>query len=306
MGRFNCFMNGAILGAGALYFFDPQLGRRRRALLEDQLRHFSRRATDGLDAALCDLQNRAQGTVAELQHLVSKEEVSDEVLCERIRSLAGRYLSNASALNVDVSDGCVCLSGQALAHEAGPLVHAVRMARGVCRVDNQLEMHESAGKLSALQGARSRSGKLPELLQANWAPGTRLVAGAAGSFMMLNCLVSRSITSKLWGLLGFALTSRAMATPTTMGGLKHHRGFTPPQSSGSSPTGGHESRQGWSPTPTPWPQARPLAPASGDTASSAASSGRMSSGNEDRADVWPHSRETASQQSGTPGPFSDL
>jgi hypothetical protein len=66
MGRFNSFINGALVGAGALYFFDPQLGRRRRALLEDQLRRFSRQATDGLDAALRDLNNRAQGTVAEL------------------------------------------------------------------------------------------------------------------------------------------------------------------------------------------------------------------------------------------------
>ena len=71
MGRFNCFMNGALLGAGALYFFDPQLGRRRRALLEDQFRRFSRKSSEGLDAALRDLNNRAQGAVAELQHLVS-------------------------------------------------------------------------------------------------------------------------------------------------------------------------------------------------------------------------------------------
>ena len=115
MGRLNCLINGVLLGAGTMYFFDPQLGRRRRALLEDQLRRFSRQASEGLDAAIRDLNNRAQGTAVEMQHLFSREEIPDEVLRERIRSLAGRYLSNASALRVDVHRGHVRLSGPVLA-----------------------------------------------------------------------------------------------------------------------------------------------------------------------------------------------
>jgi len=65
MSRLDSLLTGAILGAGAMYFFDPLLGRRRRALVEDQCRRLSREATEGLDASWRDLANRARGTVAE-------------------------------------------------------------------------------------------------------------------------------------------------------------------------------------------------------------------------------------------------
>jgi hypothetical protein len=304
MGRFNCFINGALLGAGALYFFDPQLGRRRRALLEDQFRRIGRQASEGLDAALRDLSNRAHGTCAELQHLVSAEQVSDDVLCQRIRSLAGRYLSNASALKVDVSEGCVCLSGPVFAQEAGPLVHAVRAARGVRHVENDLELHESPGNIPSMQGIRRRSGELPELLQANWAPGTRLVAGAAGSLMMLNCMVSRSLGSKLLGVLGFALTSRAMANPlTTTSQLRMRTGMR--EHDDGQQRSPAKSPEGWQAgPPAPWPtSSSAVAPASGTGGT--ASGGRVSSGSEDRPDVWPPSRATPAQQTGMAGPLAD-
>jgi hypothetical protein len=58
-------LTGGLLGAGAMYFFDPQQGRRRQALLEDQCRRLSRETTEGLDAAWRDLGNRARGTIAQ-------------------------------------------------------------------------------------------------------------------------------------------------------------------------------------------------------------------------------------------------
>jgi hypothetical protein len=65
MATIRAFLTGAIVGGGAMYFFDPQIGKRRRALLEDQLRRTSRETVEGLDAAWCDLSNRVQGTLAE-------------------------------------------------------------------------------------------------------------------------------------------------------------------------------------------------------------------------------------------------
>jgi hypothetical protein len=308
MGRFNYFINGALLGAGALYFLDPQLGRRRRVLLEDQFRRFGCRASEGLDAALRDLNNRALGTAAELQHFVSPEHVTDEVLRERIRSLAGRYVSNASALQVDVSDGCVCLSGRVLADEAGPLIHAVRGARGVRHVDNQLEGHESPGNISSLQGAGRRTGELPELLQANWAPGTRLIAGAAGTLMMLNCMINRGVGSILWGTLGFALATRAMVNPSSPESRRFPRGRNREESApGGSSSGGSQAGRGQQQhagQATPWPPSgSALAPAR-ETGGGLAGE-RMSSCNEDRPDVWPQSRVSPAQQIGQSSPITD-
>jgi len=57
------FFTGAIVGAGAMYFFDPRMGSRRRIAIEDQLRRMSRQAAEGIDAGLRDLENRGQGLV---------------------------------------------------------------------------------------------------------------------------------------------------------------------------------------------------------------------------------------------------
>lgn len=65
MGSLNAFLTGGMLGAGAMYLFDPEQGRRRQALLGDQFRRLSHETAEGLDVAWRDLGNRARGTVAE-------------------------------------------------------------------------------------------------------------------------------------------------------------------------------------------------------------------------------------------------
>ena len=201
---------------------------------------------------------------------------------------------------MDVSEGCVCLSGPVFAEEAGPLVHAVRTARGVRHVENDLELHESPGNIPSMQGIRRRSGELPELLQANWAPGTRLVAGAAGSLMMLNCLVSRSLGSKLLGVLGFALTSRAMVNPIPNSPLRISRGTGKGDEGQQRPAAkSHEAGPS-----TPWPTSSSAFAPAGETGG-AASGGRTSSGHEDRPDGWPPSRAISPQQTGMAGPLTD-
>jgi uncharacterized membrane protein len=53
-----------------MYFFDPRMGNRRRAMAEDQLRRLSRQASCGCDAGLRDLGNRAQGALHDFGELV--------------------------------------------------------------------------------------------------------------------------------------------------------------------------------------------------------------------------------------------
>jgi uncharacterized membrane protein len=61
MGMLRALLTGAAFGAGAMYFFDPRTGRRRRAEIEGRLHHLSRRAAQGVDTGLRDLTNRAKG-----------------------------------------------------------------------------------------------------------------------------------------------------------------------------------------------------------------------------------------------------
>lgn len=61
-------MWSAALGATAMYFFDPQSGNRRRALLRDQLIHLrteTSKTMDSIDGRMEDLRNRTKGLIHE-------------------------------------------------------------------------------------------------------------------------------------------------------------------------------------------------------------------------------------------------
>jgi uncharacterized membrane protein len=209
--RTSGMLSGLLLGAGAMYFLDPQQGRRRRKLLTDQLNRIGHDVPHALDAAWRDLSNRAQGTVAELWHLVGPDDVSDDVLVQRVRSRVGRVLSHPAALEVDAADGVVKLGGPVLAHEVEPLVSAVRGVRGVRGVSEELDVHDFPGAFSPLQGG----GREPNrLAQEAWAPGTRLAAGAVGLSMLACGAGGRLQFAPLWSLGGLALMARAATNQT--------------------------------------------------------------------------------------------
>ena len=123
-------------GAAAMYYLDPETGRRRRALVRDRgiaARHdledyaiaTSRRASDKL-----------QGAAARTRSRVSREPVDDEQLHERIRSKLGRVVERPGDIEVQVRDGYVVLSGSADEEEIDQLVSAVTAIKGVEGVDN--------------------------------------------------------------------------------------------------------------------------------------------------------------------------
>jgi hypothetical protein len=203
------FLTGMGLGAGVWYFFDPGLGRRRRALFRDQLVHLSREFDDGIETAWRDLCNRLRGVASKSTSLYSSEPVSDEVLVARVRSKMGRYTSHPRALEVTAHDGCVTLSGPILAHEACGLLSAVRSVSGVREVDDRLSEHEQAEDLPALQGGRERPGERMNLLEVNWAPATRLLAGLAGAALLTSGLMRRFPVACIMGTGGLALCARA-------------------------------------------------------------------------------------------------
>jgi hypothetical protein len=65
------------LGALAMYLFDPQQGRRRRALLRDQVTHARRVVRERATGAARDLSNRAYGAAAEARSTVRTELEAD-------------------------------------------------------------------------------------------------------------------------------------------------------------------------------------------------------------------------------------
>ena len=179
---------GAALGGAAMYLLDPDRGRRRRALLRDQAVKATSNVKDVLDAGVRDLANRGSAATGRLRSLFKRRAATDDVLVERVRSKLGRYVGHPGAIDVAASNGHVTLSGSVLRHEHDELLQAVRDVAGVSDIADQLAVHDTAEGVSELQGGRQRRGELAELLQDNWAPGTRIVAGAAGTTMALYAL----------------------------------------------------------------------------------------------------------------------
>jgi len=200
---------GLGLGAGLMFMFDPDRGRRRRALARDQMAHAARMLARATGATSRDLTHRIYGTLAESGNLFRREEISDDVLTDRVRARIGRSVSHPHAISVTVNDGHVSLSGPVLAHEAPRLLSGVSSVRGVKGVENVLTLHTEAENISSLQGGRPRTGDRFALMQTNWSPTARLLAGLAGGALMANCLARRSLLGAPLGAVGAGLLMRS-------------------------------------------------------------------------------------------------
>jgi uncharacterized membrane protein len=206
----NRILFSAAAGALAMYFLDPQGGRRRRVRTRDKAEHVARRIRDAYDVTLRDTRHRAMGIKAMGRRILRRGPVDDETLGGRVRAVLGRYVSHPHAVEVTVSDGEVGLAGPILAHEVPGLMRAVKRVDGVRRVSNQLVVHKEPGNVSSLQGGVPRRGARFELLQENWSPAARLAVGSVG----LALLLRGGMFSRLGGaaLLARAITNRDFAT----------------------------------------------------------------------------------------------
>jgi hypothetical protein len=80
------------------------------------------------------------------------------VLCDRVRSIIGRYISHPGAIEVDACDGIVILGGPIPANELDDLLCAVQSVRGVAGVEDHLDIHQSGEFIPDLQGSGRRTG----------------------------------------------------------------------------------------------------------------------------------------------------
>lgn len=205
----NNLVGGMVIGAGLMYLLDPDRGRRRRAMVRDQMVSTWNDLDDVVDTAARDLKNRARGVVAETRSRFSDGEVDDQVLKARVKSEIGRVVSHPHAIEVNAESGCVTLKGPVLADEEKALISTVKGVRGVDGVINHLEVHTEAGNVPGLQGNAQRRGARSEVMQENWAPAIRLLMGLGGG---LTTLYGRRIGGPLGSmvsLVGLGVVARA-------------------------------------------------------------------------------------------------
>lgn len=178
--------NGMMLGMGALamYYLDPDRGRRRRITLSDSITHCGYESRKFAGRFRRDLQHRAEGTLAEAKSLFRQGETVDEILTERIRSILGRRLSRPDAVEVKSNQGHVEVTGRIMAREAERIRRAIESVRGVKEVSICLEMLE--GPEMPTQPSREASGEIVGLFGGKWSPTARVIVGGAGLALMLD------------------------------------------------------------------------------------------------------------------------
>ena len=220
--RFN-LLGSLGLGAILMYVFDPQVGRRRRAVARDKMNRFAHKTLDAIDVTSRDLKNRVIGLAAETKTLIAPEEVSDHALAERIRARLGALVGHPGSIEVKVENGKVILSGPILASEVDRLIGTVSSMRQVTDVENRLEVHDSAQSVPGLQGQPGprRSGEAPDLMQVSWSPTTRFIAGTFGGTLALYGARQLNVFGTAVATLGTAIVARALANME----LKHLIGF---------------------------------------------------------------------------------
>ncbi|QAU34752.1 SRPBCC family protein [Janthinobacterium sp. 17J80-10] len=196
------WLAGAALGAVAMYYSDPRQGRRRRALLRDQIYSIGLGAADVRDATAHDFGNRLQGVRARLlQTFGGQQPAEEEVLVSRVRAQLGHLVSHPHAIEVTADGGHVVLSGAILVDERDRLLAQARRIPGVADVEDRLTVYASAAGVPALQGrhrtATGLSGR--PALQA-------LAGGALGAYG----LTRRGGTGMVLASAGMALLGRAI------------------------------------------------------------------------------------------------
>ena len=205
MNKINALIGGLGIGAGLMYLFDPDKGKRRRALLEDKARHLAKVGRREFTKTSHDLENRARGLACEAKSLfVGGDEAADNIVEARVRSRLGRCSSNPHAVKTVVEDGAVTLSGPILEHEADALVSEVSKIDGVTSVDDRLERHALEEHFPALQGHKERNPYADR-----WTPTGRLLTAVGGGALAGYGMRRGDLLGKAMGVAGTGLLIRS-------------------------------------------------------------------------------------------------
>lgn len=125
-------------GATAMYFLDPVVGRRRRALVRDKGVAVRHDIGDYARTTSTRMSDRLHGMVAEAKTAMAEAPVGDQLLHDRIRTRLGRLVERPGEIAVDVHQGRVVLRGTAADDEIDGVLETVSAMRGVEGIDNHL------------------------------------------------------------------------------------------------------------------------------------------------------------------------
>ena len=201
------------LGAGLMYYFDPDKGRRRRALVRDQIDRLGHDLSDATGKGWRDLSNRSRGLAHEAGSMFEDDQAPDAVVVARVRAALGHVVSHPRAIAVDLPTG-PGRPERADPERRGRRPDRRRRAhpgrperRGPARAPRLAERRAGPpgrqGRPRPVRSPRRRPGD-------NWAPGTRLLAGATGGALVVSGLARGGLSGLLVSLAGGALLTRSL------------------------------------------------------------------------------------------------
>ena len=184
-------IGGIALGALAMYLADPSQGRRRRALLRDQVNSASHKTSRLVGQTIRDARNRYAGLQAQAHRLLTPQDakpIDDHVLAARVRSRLGRSMSHLHQIEVNAHQGVVTLVGDFNHDELPQLLELVQAIPGVEKVGHQVR---------AQHIQKNRIRRLFSLRNALW------MAGGVGTVLAWYALAGKTSSAfallKSWG-----------------------------------------------------------------------------------------------------------
>jgi uncharacterized membrane protein len=204
------------LGAGAMYFFDPQQGNRRRAQVQNRINGWISDLDYSMEQGRRDLRNRTRGMLSEMTARLSDQGAPDWILEERVRSNLGRISNNTRAIDVRADGGYIYLNGAVLRDDREDILKAAARTRGVHGVEDELQLVDNPQDVPALQAGTSAGSQAGSQAQAqNWSPATRLLSGVGGSLLTLYGLRRSGLSKPLLSTAGLIITARSVTNMDT-------------------------------------------------------------------------------------------
>jgi BON domain-containing protein len=146
------------IGAGLMFFFDPQQGNRRRKMLADRTAGFFRRGARSAQQAGRGVAAEAYGVTQKVKHAREEEKDLDDVTLAR--KVETEIFRDAEApkgqVDVNVVEGVVYLRGEVEEDMIKDLEKAARKVAGVKGVENLLHKPGTAAP-TAPEGSSSSS-----------------------------------------------------------------------------------------------------------------------------------------------------
>lgn len=133
------FVAGLATGAVLMYLLEPRSRLRRQALLRDKTSSLAHQYITLGSKLSRHMRNRLQGLLATTSDLFRPEGIDSDAKIEaRVRSALGRATRHAHSVAISVDRGHVSLRGAVAPHEAGVIIRATELVKGVKKVDNLL------------------------------------------------------------------------------------------------------------------------------------------------------------------------